>query len=126
MQADGTGVFQSARARAGTCDGVADADVHADPEDTAMSPMPIEQRLAVDAREADVQVVRQPVIEAAVDDDAVELGGEAGEEPIAQPPEARALRASRHGKSRRPAEPDDARHVERARPERRAPGRRRR
>ena len=56
-----------------TCDGVADAELHAEPDDTAMSLMPMSSESPSTPVEIDVQVVRQPMLERAVDDDAVEL-----------------------------------------------------
>ena len=52
-----------------TWDGVADAELHADPDDTAMSLMPMSSDSPSTPVEADVQVVRQPVLDRSVDDD---------------------------------------------------------
>ena len=88
-----------------TCDGAWLPELHAEPVETARSPSAITQRLPFDVVEADVEVVRQaPVGRRPVQPHAVELALKAGEQPIAQRSEARALgRHLARGKSRRRA-----------------------
>ena len=111
--AAGTGASPNSARR--TCDGVADAELHAEPDDTAMSLIPMSSESPSTPSKLTCRLCGSRCSSDPLTTTPSSFDAEAGEQAIAQRREAAAFFGPLRARDRAgAAEPDDARHVERA------------